>query len=368
MKSTAYSTPHFIELLIADAVLMEDGELEVSGRPHVITTPEILSSLILKDRRFRLPVVYVSRTKEHALPVDCEALAKRVRGMAHVIVQGESLSDREIREACNSKNEFYGAIGIYYPNSQFSYRRYLYHGESGPDAELLEKVISHVIRYGNVQFTDPLYTWQGVNNALLRNRLEAQREEVKAANAAAEKNSLDTDRLLDSFEDDMKKLEEKVRELTITNERLEYENMGLKSRLDMVGAAPVLHTGEEPELYPGEIKDLLLTALSDALKGRGIVPDSRREDVVRDIIEHNDFEELCSRNAGEISRLLGNYTDLTGPLKQDLRDLGFEISDDGKHYKAVYHQDGRYTFTIPKTPSDRRGVKHLVSDITGKVF
>ena len=55
-------------------------------------------------------------------------------------------------------------------------------------------------------------------------------------------------------------------------------------------------------------------------------------------------------------------------LRQDIERLGFEISDDGKHYKLRYHGDGRYTVTIAKTPSDGRSGKNTLQDLIHLVF
>ena len=35
-------------------------------------------------------------------------------------------------------------------------------------------------------------------------------------------------------------------------------------------------------------------------------------------------------------------------------DMGFTITEDGKHYKLTYKNDPRYMITIAKTPSDTR--------------
>ena len=79
------------------------------------------------------------------------------------------------------KNEYHGAIGIYYPNPAAEHQRYLYRAYEGRDTVLLEKVIRNVIQYSNSQLTNVLYTWQGVGNALLRDRLKSQCAERLAA-------------------------------------------------------------------------------------------------------------------------------------------------------------------------------------------
>lgn len=52
--------------------------------------------------------------------------------------------------------------------------------------------------------------------------------------------------------------------------------------------------------------------------------------------------------------LLHNYNGMSGRTRQGLKDLGFEITEEGKHYKVTYYGDGRYQTTYAKTPSDVR--------------
>ncbi|MBZ1353479.1 hypothetical protein LPB406_07820 [Streptococcus sp. LPB0406] len=59
---------------------------------------------------------------------------------------------------------------------------------------------------------------------------------------------------------------------------------------------------------------------------------------------------------------------MNGKLKQELKQLGFTVTEDGKHYKLTYFDDNRYTITMAKTPSDGRAGKNNVSNINNKVF
>ncbi|MGC4441538.1 hypothetical protein ABXW85_22030, partial [Streptococcus suis] len=63
-----------------------------------------------------------------------------------------------------------------------------------------------------------------------------------------------------------------------------------------------------------------------------------------------------------------NYTSMSGDISRNLKELGFDISDDGKHYKLIYMQDDRYVFSLPKSGSDWRGGMNSVSDIAKRVF
>lgn len=408
MAINQFSTPYFITLLIERDYLKKDESLPVLHRPVVLEDEELplLADLICGRTKYRLPVVYVSRTYYDEEPVNVRVLANRLKGVAHVLVQKGNWQNARLRELCDQKNEYYGAIGIYYPNQALGHRRYLsrnsvpretpegntVYPEGGNGQVLLGKVIRSVIQYSNAQMIDTLYTWQGVNNALLRDRLASQREERLAAEEAqrvAERESmqlLDTldeeerrirkqameearceaDKILDSFEEDMQKLQRQVEDLTRTNEALQYENQGLKAKLDTADTEPVLFMGDEVEFYPGEIKDFILSVLTDALSN--MQPRTRRADIVRDIIQNNDYQKLTDKRAEEIKRLLKGYNGMSGRLKQAFEDLGFTIAEEGKHYKLTYFGDKRYYTVFAKTPSDGRSGKNNASDLIKSIL
>ena len=70
-----------------------------------------------------------------------------------------------------------------------------------------------------------------------------------------------------------------------------------------------------------------------------------------------------------MKQLLRTYDGMTKVLKQDLQDMGFTITDDGKHYKLVYYNDQRYVFTLACTPSETKcGGKNAATVIINKVL
>ena len=106
--------------------------------------------------------------------------------------------------------------------------------------------------------------------------------------------------------------------------------------------------------------------MSDILQN--IQNGTRKKHIIQDIIQQNIGENILNHKRDEVKRLLTNYNGLNGKLKQDLKQLGFSVSDDGKHYKLTYFNDNRYTITMAKTPSDGRAGKNNVSEINKKVF
>ncbi len=381
-----FSTPHIITLLIKKGYLKKDHGLEVLRTPLMINEDNmnILTDVINGQSRYRLPVVFISKTF-YDDPVDVFRLAGRLKGVAHVLVQESNCTNIKLRSACDSKNEYYGAIGIYYPRHGIGHRKYLYRRSEGFDVILAEKVIRSVIQYGNAQMVNPLYTWQGVNNALLRDRYISQKEERSAADAerrlalynlftmkseleqkeasmrekAISDAKAEADKILEGFEDDMQRMQDEITRLSNQVERLEFENQGLRTKLDSNTDTPALHMGIEDDFYHGEVKDLLLATLSDGLKN--IAPKTRRYDVVQGIIKSNDYQHIGEQRAAKVKTVLTSYSGMTPKVKKVLEEVGYQITHDGGHYKATYYGDGRYTVIHGATPSDGRSGKNTIN-------
>ena len=384
-----FSTPHFITLLIERGFVKKDGLLEVLKKPIFIDNSniQILADIINGETIYRLPIVYISKTYYDENPVNVSLLASKLKGAAHVLVQDSNCTNNRLKTLCNENNEYYGAIGIYFPRQAMGHRRYLYRRVTGIDNRLLEKVVQVVIQYSNSQMIETLYTWQGVNNALLRDRLFCQKEEraqveeerrtalyellqlkgnldktqKKMQQKAIEEAKAEADKILDSFEEDMLKLQEQVEQLSRANDALTSENYGLRSKINYDDRVPVVFFGDEEEFYSGEIKEMILDALEESLKAA--TPKTRRYDVLNDILENNAYEKIHEERETIIKNLFKNYKTLSGIMRQELKDIGFEITDDGKHYRLTYYGDDRYKTTIAKTGSDWREGKNIAATI-----
>lgn len=373
-----FSTPHFITYLINNGYIVDDGKLPVLREPVMITADNIdlVAEVIKETADYQLPVVYVSRTFYDENPVDIGWLASRLKGVAHVLVQESNITNTALRGLCDSKNEYYGAIGVYYPNRSIERRRFLYREYEGSSSVLLEKVIRTVIEYCNAKMVETLYTWQGVSNALLRDRLAARTEELKnaeknirltqhqsfllkidlekkheqAIEEARTAAMADAEDLINSTAEELHELEQKVAELTRANEALTWENQGIRARLNGTSDTPILYLGEEEEFFHDEIKAIILDALQTALPN--YEAQLRRKHVLEDIVRHND----CVRRADELEERLKDamkgYKKMNSSLRRFLEEMGFVITEDGKHYKLTYNGDPRYWTTIAKTGSD----------------
>lgn len=201
-----------------------------------------------------------------------------------------------------------------------------------------------------------------MRTALLNDRLLSQREERLAAENAQRKAEDEVDNVYAAFDEDIKELQRQVDELSKANEALRCENLGLRNKMESVETVPILYLGVEDEFYPGEIKDMVLAALDDAL--RDIKGKSRRADVIRDIFKSNGYRDLSGERQQRVKNLLKGYDGMSKSLRQELINLGFEITEDGKHYKLTYYGDRRYWTTIAKTPSDHRDGKNAALTIS----
>ena len=85
-------------------------------------------------------------------------------------------------------------------------------------------------------------------------------------------------------------------------------------------------------------------------------------------MDSNNFEHLTDEREKEIKRILKGYSGMSGSLRSSLQDLGFTISEDGKHYKLRLGDDPRYMVTLAKTPSDHREGENASATIIRNMF
>ena len=162
--------------------------------------------------------------------------------------------------------------------------------------------------------------------------------------------------IVETFDVDLKKTDEENSRLKQRVSDLETENRILKERLNSINEKPLLVYGKEEEVYPGEIKELLIDILESASLKEG----SRRADIINDILCSNQTTSSLEERYEELRSILNNYRGLDQDQINRLEKLGFKVTSDGKHHKLTYHDD-RYITTLAKTSSDVRSGKNAVS-------
>lgn len=371
-----FSTPHFITLLIEKGYLAVDHDLAVLRTP--VRRSEGMEFSQEPDSRecfrYQLPVICVRRAFDGTEPLSTDWLASRLKGAAHVILLDDNaVPDSSGIQMDRREKEAFGSVHIYYPSPGIHKKTVIYRSESGDRKKRLENIVRNVIRYWNSQRLDTLYTWYGVNNAILNDNLnrqivrcqEAERER-QSAEHAKDHALQEVDQVYETFDEDLKKMQKKMKKLVDANETLMLENSILRAKIHGSDARPVLYQGAEEEFYPDEIKDMILEILEEALKNTEEM--SRRRDILEDIAANNEYQHLAEKKKQRIKTIFKGYKSLTGVLRQELLDMGFTITEDGKHYKLTYHGDPRYMITIAKTPSDGRAGTNNAAIICRKLF
>ena len=127
------------------------------------------------------------------------------------------------------------------------------------------------------------------------------------------------------------------------------------------------------QIYPGETKYLV----SEAIRGylSQIPADTRRAMILRSVVESKEdapeeyAPELMQQYTSRIRQMFKDYTRLTSQMRNELYRMGFDISDEGKHYKlCLAHEKGGPSVIISKTPSDHRTGRNTASDIINAFF
>lgn len=290
--NAAFSTPHFISLLIEHGYLEDDYAIPVLRDPIMITDADldILRTVFKNIESYELPVVYVAKDHDNQDPLSIAWLASRLKGAAHVLVEESRDDCQKCREFCDETPEEYGAVRIYYPSMGISRKRFLFRSSTGNMDVRLEKVIRHVIQYWNSQGMDSLYTWQGVNRAVLSDNLDNYISRLAEAENAKQNAEEEINQVYEAFDEDIKNLQKKLEELSKANEALQIENYGLRAKMNASDAMPIIYQGDEEDFYPDEIKDMVLGVLADAFNNTE--KDTRLYDVLEDILQNNPYQHL----------------------------------------------------------------------------
>ena len=171
---------------------------------------------------------------------------------------------------------------------------------------------------------------------------------------------------MEDFEGTLQEKEHEIERLSSELEKKEYELLGLRAKMDAMLRIPVIFEGDQDDFYPGEVKDFVLSAVKKELASTE--QRTRRYDVLKDILDANDYQAEGERRATEVKKLLSNYNGMNPRLKKALEDLGF-VFDLSDHQKIKYYGCDRYSVVYASTPSDKgRSGKNNASTTIKKAF
>ncbi|WP_159431185.1 hypothetical protein [Fontimonas thermophila] len=334
-----------------------DGPLPIRDTAHILTNTDIdlAAKLIRGDAGCRLPIVYVSARFQGGYILDVNRLAADLSGMAHVVVEPNRPFSVRLQLEVDSENVYGGTIGIYWPEG--GGRRAFFLGGDYSTPGHLAGAIKDEVRAALLN-RRPIArcTWAYV-------RETASRQAILSLKASGSKA---IDEYVEKFDQEIEAKNQRLEEAESEIQRLRNELRVYEARAGTASGG-LLRLGRERDLYPNEVLGILLDAIEDA--ATRVQHDSRRQHVLRSILEANRLEENPLEGRREqLKRLLRGTSTIDGKLRRELEDMGFSISEDGKHFKIVFQGDDRYTFTLSKSGSDWRGGRNAASDIGRLLF
>lgn len=343
--------PYILKKILADLPKGSDGEIEVDGRARNLTDQDIdfAARILNGTASFKMPVVYVSATKSGKTVINPSILSRQLFGIGHVIVEPNYEFAQRLKYSVNGSNAHAGAVGVYLPRGMGF--QHLYRGDKEHE-EFIEDIVDVIWDAQASVRLDKELGWSQLESDLISNKIEKLRSE----------NNLNIDSVIVEYEG-------KIKFSDLLLDEAQKENDELKRRIEKLSYLSLSHTsssgvlkvGDEDEFYDGEIVDGLLPILRRELESFPI--GSRGHDILASLIEANNTIGKGIEIKDEIKRVLNSYNGMNAVTKSSLEKIGFDISDDGKHFKLVFFGDSRYTTSLAKTPSDRRNGKNSASDM-----
>ncbi|XKH00306.1 hypothetical protein LG325_09340 [Marinobacter nauticus] len=349
--------PYIVRQLISEIGGGVDGSLQVSDQPLFLNNLDIdfAADLINGNCENRLPIVYISATNRDETPVSAAQLARWLSGVGHVVVEPNREFSFRLMNEVNHQNAYGGAVAIHWPDR--SSKELLLPARFDFDAKSLSIEVSKLIRNRAIRLRRPRsLTWAYLKEIRAKQEIEKLRQG----------GSSDLQAYIDNFDQEISAKDQALEEAEADIRRLEAEIYNLRSRTQHVEGEPILVRGNEPDLYENEALEILVDAIEKGLSN--CVEGSRRWDVLQSLKSANEATSNKEELAANVKAILSNYRKLEGSIEHDLEELGFEISGEGKHYRLVFKGDTRYSMSMPKTSSDHRAGKNLVSQINNNLF
>jgi len=345
-------TPYIVGLLIRETgPMLDDGLLiETAAKPVTPDNLDLVAALLNGERNNRLPVVYVSRPffGDDAI-VDPVRLGQRLGGLAHVFYETDSEWSKALRERTDGKNAYNGSVGIYWPNR--SYRRFY---PRILQEDIGQKILDYIKRGLNTRRIPDECRWFRAQQLKFQQKLERHRAGAEEAELLLEMALKEND----AMREQISSLEAEVRYLREMAQAM--LDSGLEER------TPLLLKGSEPELFENEQAELVMEVLEDRIRTGHC--SMRARNMLASILDANARTNNKETFLAKIKAILTETGGLSAKGRRELVRLGFDITEDGKHYKLAVRNDGRYAHPIPKTPSDVRSMENNFAQLKKRLF
>lgn len=354
LNKTTPRKPYIVGMVVDNGLCDDDAGIPIDGKPLDSDEEfyDVCVNIMQGVHLCSMPAVYISSDYSGKNIVNGEELAKALKGLAHVFVERNHNTAYKLRNNTDENNVHNGYVGIYFPKTKDCLRYNLTHCN---DAEKINKILSAVIEELLNRNATTIYNWFQIASLQSKQKIAKLKEISKE----------EFDEFVNSFDQENRFLREE-------NEKLKQKLFNIQSELDCLKNSMNTNAGNgfykngaERELYLGETNDLLYSIFTQVKEK--YVPGSRAYVILQSLINANPKIGNCKKTIDCLEKVIKPGTALNERGKTQLEDAGFEVLEDGSHYKLRFYRDGRYQFSVPKTPSDHRGGKNLFRDICKKI-
>ena len=350
--------PYLVRMAVEQGLCGTDHMLPVTDTPIPLNEALYPMCAAIMNGTYpnTMPVVYISRGSNNALNIPSTVLAQRLSGMAHVIQEDSYRTAQRLQRDTQGNNVYGGYIGLYFPGSA-RYQRFIPDFYSSTET-LLQEIVN-TVRCTLINQAGALhYNWNQIQTLQARQQMREWMEQ----DAQSQK---DLNLYIENFDRENAQLREQIQLLNSRLLTMTAQRDQLQMQLSKAGGSGLLKRGTESELYPGEATDLLSSVLSQVLPR--LAPASRAAVLVQSLLAANPSTGQCHQLLQMIREVFFDGGRLNSTKKSLLRQAGFEILEDGPHYKLIFCGDHRYQFTYPKTPSDVRGGRNNISEMNNRL-
>lgn len=348
--------PYLIKALLKNGWGGTDQPFSVTDQPVWLEKSDaglaIARSVTLGEAAKWLPTVYISATGDFSwLLSKCriEKLAYDLGGIAHVVVEPDRVFSFDLRNETMERNAYGGTVGLSVPGQGIVRRYYLgWHIQGEEDLAAAVKAAASTLRS---QMPAIGWDWTELQEQALR----AQRER--------EKDSLTEDEWNQLHQEQIENLQDKIRQLEQQLSVSPAESLGT-DEADFSTDNLVQRVG--PEFYSGEISDRLRLAAKTTLSvADQIGIDPRSKAILQRVVERLPVSPALAELFQDLARATKDPKRVANELTSLLSRHGYSEKSDNKHIRLAARKDyvGLEPITLPKTPSEKRGLENLRKQI-----
>lgn len=348
--------PYLIKALLKSGWGGTDQGIGVSDQPVWLEGTDAgiatAKSVTLGEAAKWLPTVYVSATGNGSWLLsrqEIEKLAYDLGGVAHVVVEPDRAFSFRLRDETKGRNAYGGTVGLSAPGQGIIRRYYL--GWQIDDGKELSAAI--VAGASSLRSQMPAFGWDWTE--LQEQALRVQREREKDSLTEAEWNQL--------YQEQVDNLLERIREL---EQQLSVNPAASVGTDDAEFSIDNLVKRVGPEIYSGEISDRLRFAAKTTLSiAEQIGLDARSRAILQRVVERLPASPALAELSKDLERATKDPKRVARELTSLLARYGYSEKSDNKHIRLEAKKgfEGLDAITLPKTPSDNRGLKNLQKQI-----